>query len=205
MSNAITQLAKIIKSKLVRTVNGGAPDSSGNVDLSYMARQDKNNVFAGYNTFNGSSTVFKVDGSGALLRGDAGKNVRTVIKQIAGDDTNGDGLAIGAGGLTVIGGGEAADTLVKAIQDATLPSSAAFINGVGYESPVLASDAGVFIITNVQNPDSSKWHIWQFGNDGTIKHLANNVWTRIAVAADIDALNNKIASLEAQLSGGGTT
>lgn len=57
MSNAITQLAKIIKNKLVRTVNGGAPDSSGNVDLSYMARLDKSSNFQIAPTVNGATVA----------------------------------------------------------------------------------------------------------------------------------------------------
>lgn len=44
--NAITKIAKIMRTKVVRFVNGAAPDDTGNVDLSYMARLDKANNFS---------------------------------------------------------------------------------------------------------------------------------------------------------------
>lgn len=59
--NLIAKALKNITARLSRggadspvyAVNNGAPDSKGNVDLSYLARRDQNTDFAGSVTFNG--------------------------------------------------------------------------------------------------------------------------------------------------------
>jgi len=49
----VDAIPKIDPDTLVKTANGQAPDKTGNVDLSYMARQDKVNNFAQLQVFTG--------------------------------------------------------------------------------------------------------------------------------------------------------
>lgn len=83
---------------------------------------------------------------------DAGNGDKAVIIGYKGGDANGDGIAIGAGGTTVVGGGEAANTYLDALRDGTLPSQFVKPSGIGDEHAILASDGVVHLISSMQNP-----------------------------------------------------
>lgn len=68
-------------------------------------------------------------------------------------DTYGNGIVIGGGGLTVIGGGESADTYAAGL-------------GGGEESLYLTNDGNVAVVTNLQN-GKSYGKTFTFGADGT--------------------------------------
>lgn len=93
MSNAITQLAKIVRNIRellerggttpykgpVFTIDGGAPDNNGNKDLSYHARLDRANDFAVTPTVNGSPVwtrdSLRVGGQNLILNGNFNKSL----------------------------------------------------------------------------------------------------------------------------------
>lgn len=68
----------------------------------------------------------------------AGSNIFDVIRFITGDNT-GAGVAIGAGGTTIIGGGESAQTLQPAA------------GGGATEQMIIANDSGIDFYVNCQN------------------------------------------------------
>jgi len=71
------------------------------------------------------------------------------------NDTYGNGIIIGGGGLTIIGGGESADTV-----------SAQYSSG-GDESMIIANDGAVTILSNVNNGYASR-KIFTFGTNGVL-------------------------------------
>lgn len=192
MSNVVTQLAKIIKNKLVRTVNGGGPDSNGNVDLPYMARKDKENTFSGTQTISGRLHVVS-DSTGVVLSGNSGTGVKTLLSQFAASDAFGDGLVLSASGLTIVGGGEAGTTFMQALQDGTLPRAFKNITNPGIESTIIGADGEVYLVS-AMNGDVSTANTWRLSAGGDLQRYANTGWQNVAMLNDVISIKPNLAN-----------
>ncbi|WP_461223856.1 pyocin knob domain-containing protein [Lacticaseibacillus suihuaensis] len=136
-------------------------------DLSQYASKGAANEFTGENTFD-QRTYFKgdifkyVNSGGAVISASTGNGTKAPVKQFAGTDTGGDGLAISAGGLTVVGGGEAADSLYTAIANKTLPPAIKSIANAGDESTVTVSDSQFHYVGTGYNAGGATGDWWRF-------------------------------------------
>lgn len=195
MSNAITQLAKIIKNKLVRTVGGQKPDSNGNINMEVYATKNKNNQFTVAQGF--ADHIF-VDASqsddGTILSGDVGNGSQGLIHQYSNNTGHvGDGIGLGAGGLTVLGGGEAVTSLFTAIENEDLPDGLTFLaNGAinsSTELSVVVADGPIAFGSNYQSGGNhGSW--WGIRTNGDLGHYTHDLWIKAVGLSYLDSVTD---------------
>ena len=145
-------------------------------DLAKYVTLDTNQTITGKKVFTGM-TDFKSNVSSKLqvvqrfiLANEAGESVQTqgafyMNPRLGGQASNGFGVGMGFGGLTIIGGGEAHRGLLEAIETPeTTPPALGTING-GHEHAVLVGDSNVYIGTGYQSAGSTGYW-WKFDNTG---------------------------------------
>ncbi len=92
----------------------------------------------------------------------SGENgAQSMIRFVESSDATGQGISIGGGGLTIIGGGESAHTLVEYY------TNSGKVKAGGIEKMFIANDEAIDFYTNCQNGFSTAKHI-TMNADGTI-------------------------------------
>ena len=92
----------------------------------------------------------------------SGENgAQSMIRFVESSDDSGQGISIGGGGLTIIGGGESAHTLVEYY------TNSGKVKAGGIEKMFIANDEAIDFYTNCQNGFSGAKHI-TMNTDGTI-------------------------------------
>ncbi|QIL50124.1 hypothetical protein G7084_01570 [Weissella coleopterorum] len=117
-----------------------------------------------------------------------------ILSMLASPDGYGRAIGIGSGGITVLGGGEAAASLLDAIVAGTTP--AGFPKVASSENAVLASDSSAFILVGYQSGGTAG-QLWEFTSSGTLNKWINgkavNVIKADGTAVDSDAIHKKAA------------
>lgn len=91
-------------------------------------------------------------------------------------DEYGNGILIGGGGLTIVGGGESADTFASG-------------KSGGEESLYLVNDGNVTVVTNLQN-GTANGKTFTFGNDGTFNSPSTIKQNNVPVVTSYDHPTN---------------
>lgn len=182
-----------INFKLTGDVSGSVSfDGSGNVSMdtsgSDLVHKSTKETISGIKTFdeniymNKAIVVQNADNSNSgyyFSSSDVSGNTRFIETRADIGNTSGNmGFALGAGGLTIVGGGESGRAFLAALASGSLPGLVSVGSG-GTEHAMLISDSEVYIGTGYQDGGTSgKW--WNFKTDGTIVNpaghelLANN-------------------------------
>lgn len=108
-------------------------------------------------------------------------------------DTYGNGIAIGGGGLTIIGGGESSDTI-----------SAQYSSG-GDESMVIANDRAIDFYTNCQNGFASAKHIIMNADGSVTASSFNGIASTAKIANLITDYNDSNKKISIGFAGNGLT
>lgn len=169
-----------------------------------IALIDQDTAVSGYYAFTNSKGMVIRD-KNPKLDFDAGNGGRQVVYGYPGADGNGDGLGIGAGGVTAIGSGESSLNFLQDLAGGKLPTNiASLVNAFGDEKMFTLSDGPAYVITNFQNNDASA-KVFLFGADGSLE-VPGTLKFGGKTAASIDQIpaNTSWADIELNSKGGGT-
>lgn len=170
-TNSITQKIEVldprINTEIYRQKSGTEGGSWG--VWSRQIVDNMNQTFSGKQTFLQPLRVSQTSSADKdVLTTNMGQGDKGVIRMLAGPNASGDGVAIGAGGMTIMGGGESARTLLTDIANKTIPSNlTSVLTDAGNELGIGMSDNDFYIITNFQNNDANS-KIFKFGIDGNL-------------------------------------
>jgi hypothetical protein len=188
------QKAIFANDKIANATHADTADSATTANDPQAVHVSGDQAIAGNKTFNGqilANLPLKVvpDAGGNVLIGKSSKGDRGLIQQIAGIDTNGDLVGLGAGGTTIVGSGESSPNFIAAIKAGKVPAAFGTLyadSNAGAEATIIASDGDVFIVTNYQNSGTSG-SVVKVGTDGYIYHWINGAWVKSALVTDIIA------------------
>ncbi|WP_202979859.1 pyocin knob domain-containing protein [Weissella paramesenteroides] len=167
--NTTGNAASATKLQVARKVNGTAFD--GTKDISVNAANDSNLVhqtgnesISGYKTFGNTLTVNGISKASYFYKSVANTNANPIIEvddansgSVRGvgyyysGDANGAGVTFGAGGLTIIGGGESAKGIMDIISAGTNDTNALPFSSVMNESTVITADQYIYFMPGQQS------------------------------------------------------
>lgn len=117
----------------------------------------------------------------------------SILSMLAGDGY-GRAIGLGSGGVTVIGGGEAANSYLDALVSKNTPAGSP--STASSENAVIVSDSSTYILSGYQNGGTAG-HLWEFTSSGTINKWINGKATQVikadGTATDSDAIHKKAA------------
>ncbi|WP_419154617.1 hypothetical protein [Weissella bombi] len=196
--NTTGNAASATKLATARKVNGTAFDGTRDINVNAandgnLVHQSGNETIAGYKTFNNRLTVKGVSQADYFYKTVTSKNEvpilefedsatgSTFIQRMGSyysQDSYGGGLALSAGGLTVIGGGESPFNVINKIKDGTIDSTAIPSTTPGSEDMIVASDQSIYFLPNFQNNDSYN-AMWRMTQGGYLQSYNGKSWVNV--------------------------
>ncbi|MCM6766449.1 collagen-like protein, partial [Weissella paramesenteroides] len=173
----------------------GAPGANGKdgvVDYSKTVNITGDQTVAGAKTFSDklvvdniieANTLYKhVPSAGAtpfLEMDDTNLGVKLPIGHYYSAYTHGSGVTLGAGGLTIVGGGESAKGLGDAINDGLADTSASGlpISDHGNEHTIIASDGYIYFMPGQQAGYPTLGPAFRFSGGGYLDKYTGSGWT----------------------------
>ena len=158
-----------------------------------IIQADQSTTVTGQYTFTNQVGLKIVNANQPGIILNAGQGEKKVLYSVGGIVPSGDGLAVGAGGLTVLGGGEAADVYLNDVNNGTLPASLTKISSVSDERAVIVSDSAVHLVSNLQNNDANaKEALFDVGGNLTIPGTITQAGKPVATKEWVQSVNNLI-------------
>lgn len=169
--NTTGNAASATKLQVARKVNGTAFDGTKDISVnaandSNLVHQSGNESIAGNKTFNNKLTVNNTAEANYWYKNITNKKGNPILEiDDTSDDTpflraigyyysgdsNGSGITLGAGGLTVVGGGESARTITESISNQTNNTTSLPINAVTDEHVVISADGYIYFMPGQQS------------------------------------------------------
>lgn len=167
--NTTGNAASATKLATARKVNGTAFDGTKDISInaandSNLVHQTGNESISGYKTFGNTLTVNGISKASYFYKSVANTNANPIIEvddansgSVRGvgyyysGDANGAGVTFGAGGLTIIGGGESAKGIMDIISAGTNDTNALPFSSVMNESTVITADQYIYFMPGQQS------------------------------------------------------
>ncbi|WP_165314695.1 pyocin knob domain-containing protein [Weissella sagaensis] len=196
--NTTGNAATATKLQTARKINGTAFDGTKDINVnaandSNLVHQSGNETVAGYKTFNNRLTVKGVSQADYFYKTVTSKDEVPILEfddssdetpfrkrlgSYYSQDSYGGGIALSAGGLTVIGGGESPFSVINKIKDGTVDSTAIPASNPGSEDMIVASDQSIYFLPNFQNANSYT-AMWRMTQGGYLQNYNGKSWVNV--------------------------